>query len=69
MKKKLAQIAPLAYPIRQAAELLNVSIWTLRRWAYRGEIASLKLGKRLMVRAEEIERLLNEGERPRLESR
>jgi hypothetical protein len=44
----------------------GLSVWTWRRWAYDGKIASVKAGKRLLIPASEVERILNEGLRPAL---
>lgn len=53
--------------VAQAEARTNVSRWTWRRWAYDGRIASVKLGKRLLIPAAEIERLIGAGTRPALE--
>ena len=52
-----------------AADALGISIWTLRRWCYDGRCASHKMGTRLLVSAEEVERIQRESERPRLSAR
>jgi len=44
------------------------SRWTLRSWAYAGKISSVKIGGpkgRLLIPVSEIERILQEGFRPR----
>jgi len=46
--------------------LTGVSRWTWRRWAYDGKVASVKLGKRLLIPRAEIARLVSENLRPRL---
>jgi len=48
------------------ARRLSISVWTARSWAYRGRIASVKLGARLQVPASEIVRVVAEGMRPRV---
>jgi hypothetical protein len=48
--------------------LYPVSKWTLRAWAYRGLVSSVKLGGRngrLLIPIAEIERVMAEGTRPR----
>ena len=52
-------------PIKQAAERLGISIWTLRKKVYEGEIDSIKIGVKLLVPESELERLVREGMRPR----
>lgn len=49
-----------------AEDLTGISRWTWRRWAYDGKIASVKLGKRLLIPCAEISRLVAENTRPRL---
>jgi excisionase family DNA binding protein len=53
------------HPVKQAAQQLGVSIWTLRKKAYVGDIASVKIGTKLLIPESEIERLIREGTRPR----
>lgn len=55
--------APLL-SLRDAAKRLGLSIWTLRAWAERGRIATVKLGSRVLVRDAEIQRVIAEGTRP-----
>jgi excisionase family DNA binding protein len=63
------QTAQKLLTIQEAADTLSLSVWTLRSWAYAGRISSHKLGKRLMVSQEELNRILAETERPRLKDR
>jgi excisionase family DNA binding protein len=60
------EVTPRLKGIKRVAEDLGVSIWTLRQWAYTGKISSHKLGNRLMISPEEIDRIVRESERPRL---
>lgn len=52
--------------VAEAEALTGVSRWTWRRWAYDGRIASVKLGKRLLIARAEISRLVAENTRPRV---
>ena len=63
------QTAHKLLTIQEAADTLSLSVWTLRSWAYAGRISSHKLGKRLMVSREELDRIVAETERPRLKDR
>jgi len=47
----------------------GLSPWTWRRWAYDGKVASVKAGKRLLIPASEVDRVMREGLRPALEAR
>ena len=55
--------------VGEAENMTGVSRWTWRRWAYDGKIASVKLGKRLVIPTSEIERLVAQNTRPALEGR
>ena len=53
--------------VEEGAHLLgDISPWTLRSWAYKGLVASHKIGTRLMFDRAEIDRVINESERPRV---
>lgn len=54
--------------VGEAEARTGVSRWTWRRWAYDGKVASVKLGKRLLIPNTEIERLIAENTRPRFEA-
>ncbi len=41
-------------------------MWTVRRWAYAGKIASHKFGAKLMISDAEVEHIIAESERPRV---
>jgi len=55
----------ILHPIKDAARQLGLSIWTLRKKAYQGDVASVKIGAKLLIPESEIERLIREGMRPR----
>jgi excisionase family DNA binding protein len=61
------EIKPRLLSVKDAAAELGLSIWTLRAWAYSGRIGSHKVGNRLMIAPEEINRIVTESERPRLQ--
>ena len=50
-----------AYSLEQAAELLTLSVWTLRKWITKKRIVSCKLGSRRVIPASEITRILQES--------
>jgi excisionase family DNA binding protein len=52
--------------VKKFAELLGLSPWTIRHYAYSGRISSVKLGTRLLIPTSEIDRLIEENMRPRL---
>lgn len=49
--------------IRQAAEKLNVSIWTLRLWDKKGLLVPIRIGSRKdrRYKLEDIERIAEKG--------
>ena len=55
----------ILHPVKDAAQRLGISIWTLRRKAYDGEVASVKIGSKLLIPESEMVRLIQVGMRPR----
>jgi excisionase family DNA binding protein len=53
--------------VTEAESQTGISRWTWRRMAYDGRVASVKVGVRLLLPLSEIERVLQEGTRPRLQ--
>jgi hypothetical protein len=50
------------HDLPEAARLLGgISIWTLRRWIALGGVSVVRLGRRVFLRTEEIERIWREG--------
>ena len=47
------------------AKKLGISMWTLRAYAYKGTVASVKIGTRLMFEESELDRYIAENTRPR----
>jgi len=45
----------------RVAKRLDVSVWTVRRWVQTGQLASVRLGARRLIRESEIERVIAEG--------
>jgi hypothetical protein len=60
-------IQPEYVGVDTAEAMTDVSRWTWRRWAYGRKIASIKLGKRLLIPVSEIRRVVEEGLRPSTE--
>jgi hypothetical protein len=52
----------LLFSLRDAAQQLGgVSIWTLRKHFARGNLRVVRVGRRVLVSSEEIERIRQEG--------
>ena len=52
--------------VQEFAEWFGISVWTARRMAYDGRVASCKVGKLLYIPDSEIERLTTGGMRQRV---
>jgi excisionase family DNA binding protein len=55
--------------VDEAERIYGLSRWTFRRMAYDGRIASVKLGRRLLLPVSEIEKLVRASTRPALEAK
>jgi excisionase family DNA binding protein len=51
--------------LKQAAQVLGLSTWTLRSWIYQQRVSYHRMGKLVMVARAEVDRLLAESEHPR----
>jgi excisionase family DNA binding protein len=60
-----AKMTEALQPVKDAAKQLGISVWTLRKKAYEGDVASVKIGAKLLIPGSEITRLIQEGMRPR----
>jgi excisionase family DNA binding protein len=58
-------MAEKLHPVKDAARQLGVSVWTLRKLAYEGNIASVKIGAKLLIAESELARIIQEGTRQR----
>ena len=61
------EVKPQLLPIKYFAARLGVSVWTARGWCYKGTVASVKIGSKLLVPVGEVERIIAENMRPRLQ--
>jgi excisionase family DNA binding protein len=52
---------PSLFTVEEVAEAARVSVSTVRHWIVTGKLATVRPGKRRMVRGEELEKLLNGG--------
>jgi excisionase family DNA binding protein len=50
------------YGIREAAQLMSLSHWTLRAWISKGKIKRTKLGGRTLIGKSELERFIRAGQ-------
>ena len=50
--------------VEEAAVLLGISPWTVRAYIREGKLRPVRLGRRVLVSEEELERLIAEGQQP-----
>ena len=57
--------------IEEAADIWGVSPWTVRAYVRQGKIRPVRIGRRVLIEAQEIQRLIDEGRdaesRPRVQ--
>lgn len=58
MSENAAQTSPLLYTVEEAAEILRVSREYVFRMRQRGELTVVKFGRRTLIEAAEIERVI-----------
>ena len=51
----------LTLSLKDAAQAMGLSIWTLRGWCRSGKLRCVRLGRRVMVEPGELERLIEAG--------
>jgi len=54
-------VDPLAVDVREAARLTSLSVFTIRRYIQRGMLGATRVGRRVIVPREALERLIREG--------
>lgn len=53
--------AKLLLDVKEAAHLLSISPWTIRRYMYLGKLRTVRLGRRVLIEPSECLRLLEAG--------
>jgi excisionase family DNA binding protein len=48
----------------EAAELLRISPWTVRSFVRSGKLKPVRLGRRVLLAEDELERLIAQGQKP-----
>lgn len=51
----------MAYTVAEAAEVLSLSVRSLRYLIQTGKLGFVKLGRRILIREEDLQRLLRQG--------
>jgi excisionase family DNA binding protein len=47
--------------VRQAADAIGLSHWTIRQYIREGKILGVRIGKRMLVEPAELQRLVDKG--------
>lgn len=47
--------------LKEGAEILKVSIFTLRNWIYQGRVSHVRMGRKVMFRREDLESLIRKS--------
>jgi len=55
---------PQHLTVEAIADRLGVTHWTVRTWLKQGRVSYTKVGRRLLVRAEDVEALLERNHSP-----
>jgi hypothetical protein len=64
VRKHIKRVEPEYVGVDEAEIMTGRSRWSWRKDAYAGRIASVKVGRRLLIPVSEIRRVLAEGLRP-----
>ncbi len=51
----------LALGLKEAAEAVGLSHWTLRQYIRQGKISAIRLGRRVLIEPSELEKLIEQG--------
>lgn len=51
--------------VEEAAELLGISKWTVRGYIREGKLKSVRLGRRVLLAEDELERLVAKSQEPK----
>jgi len=54
-------MTPLTISVRDAASLLGLTHWTLRKYIRTGKIHTVRIGRRVLIEPSELERLIAQG--------
>jgi excisionase family DNA binding protein len=52
---------PLAIGVKEAAALIGLSHWVLRQYVRQGKLRAVKIGRRVLIEPEELQRLIEQG--------
>jgi excisionase family DNA binding protein len=47
--------------VRQAADAIGISPWTIRQYVRQGKIHAVRIGRRVLIEPAELQRIITEG--------
>lgn len=54
------------YDVHSAARLLSISPWTVRSYIHDGKLKPVRIGRRVLLAEDELERLIAQGDQRRV---
>jgi excisionase family DNA binding protein len=60
-KEKYKMKNQLLLGLKEAAESVGLSHWTLRQYVREGKVKAVRLGRRVLIEPSELERLIEQG--------
>ena len=54
----------LVLDVKQAANALSMSPWTIRRYITLGKLKAVRIGRRVLIEPRELQRLVEAGRKP-----
>jgi excisionase family DNA binding protein len=58
----------LVFDVKEAARVLSISPWTIRRYITDGKLKPVRIGRRVLIEPAELQRLVEAGRKPRVQS-
>jgi excisionase family DNA binding protein len=58
----------LVFDVKEAARVLSISPWTIRRYITDGKLKPVRIGRRVLIEPAELQRLVEAGRKPRVRS-
>lgn len=51
----------LALGLKEASDAVGISRWTLRQYIKQGKLTAIRLGRRVLIEPDELQRLIEQG--------
>jgi excisionase family DNA binding protein len=56
----------MVFDVKEAARVLSISPWTIRRYITDGKLKPVRIGRRVLIEPSELQRLIEAGRKPRV---